>query len=33
MFSDDTVVAMTTGTNHSFLVTDTFVKDTHRLER
>lgn len=32
-FSDDTVVTMTTGTSHSFLVTDTFAKDTHRLER
>lgn len=31
-FPDDTVVAMTTGTSHSFLVTDRFEKDTHRLE-
>ena len=31
-FSYDTVVAMTMGTSHSFLVTDTLAKDTHRVE-
>ena len=32
-FSIDTVVAMTMGISHSFLVTDTLAKDTHGVER